>query len=548
MAQISISRPVAYFCAEYGLQAGLPLYAGGLGVLAGDTVKEAADQNFPMVAVGLLYRGGKAIQKLTPEGTQIEEDLSVDPVSLGFEHVFVPQEDQPLFVRVHLTREDVWARVWKRTVNNTTLYLLDTDTDQNDPDERGISKAIYLGSEEALLKQQMVLGIGGVKLLDHLDIHPSVYHINEGRPAFLYWQLIRQFMENGGLTFEAAGAKAKSMIVYTNHTLVRAGNQSYNTQLLENYSLYYANKMGVRIGDLLKPGIDKSTGSFSMTQFALNLSVKASTVSQPHFELSKSLWPEFDWVNITNGVHLPTWQDKGIKETQTDPVKLWEVHRRLKQELMEFVVKRAGYGYDPDRLVIAWARRIAGYKRLNSIFEDVNRLAAILKKTNYPVQLLVAGKAHASDTAAKQILQNVIHAMQQQLSGHAIFVPNYDIEVAQMMTRGADVWINTPIQGQEASGTSGMKAVANGVLQLTVEDGWAAEVDWHDRGWTMDNNHLKETFYFRLEQDIVPAFYHRDEQGIPREWVARMQKTINLSEQYSTTRMLKDYETKLYNV
>jgi starch phosphorylase len=536
---------VAYFCAEFGFP-GLPLYAGGLGVLAGDTVREAADRNFPMVAVGLLYRGGKAVQKFTPDSLQVEEDLTVDPVSLGFEHVFVPQEDQPLFVRVHLTKEDVWARVWKRTVNNTTLYLLDTDTDQNEPQERGICKAIYLGSEEALIKQQMVLGIGGVKLLDALNIHPSVYHLNEGRPAFLYWQLIRQFMEKGGLNFTEAKTKAQAMIVYTNHTLVRDGNQAYDTALLENYSLYYAHKMGVRIEELLAPGIDKGTGNFSMTLFALNVSRKASAVSQPHYELSRSLWPEFSWVGITNGIHLPTWQDPEIKAAQDNAKNLWDKHRQKKRELMEFVVKQAGYGYDPERLVITWARRIAGYKRLNALIEDVNRLAKILTNVERPVQLLIAGKAHAADVSAKVMLQKVIKSMGKELAGYAIFVPDYTIEVAQKLVIGSDVWLNTPIQGQEASGTSGMKAVSNGVLQLTVEDGWTAEVDWHELGWTLDNNHLTETLYFRLEQDVVPMFYHWDVNNYPIEWITRMQKTMKLSQIYSTTRMLQEYRDKLY--
>lgn len=546
MANISIDRPVAYFCAEYGLQANLPLYAGGLGVLAGDTVKEAADQNFPMVAIGLLYRGKKWIQRLTPEGMQTEEDLEVDPVSLGFEHVYLPAEDQPLFVRVHLTREDVWARVWKRAVNNTTLYLLDTDTDQNQPNERGICEALYFGTDENIIKQQMLLGIGGVKLLEALNIHPSLFHINEGRPAFLYWQLIRQNMEKGGMNFQEAAGKAKQMIVYTNHTLVRAGNQAYDKQLLENYSLYYAEKMGVRIDELLKPGIDETTGEFSMTQFALNVSRRASAVSQPHFELSKSLWPEFNWVGITNGVHLPTWQDQAVWQGRSDPASLWTAHQQKKRELMEFVLKRSGFGYDPERLVIAWARRIAGYKRLNTVFEDSQRLAAILKRQNQPGQILIAGKAHTSDSASKQVLKEVLEIMRTTLADHAIYVPNYDLEVANHLTRGADVWLNTPMLGQEASGTSGMKAIANGVIQLTVEDGWAAEVDWHEVGWTLDANHLAETFYFRLEQDIVPTFYHRNSQGIPEEWIKMMQLSLDLSQKYSTNRMLKDYQDKLY--
>ncbi len=539
---------VAYFCAEYGIQADLPLYAGGLGVLAGDTVKEATDQGLQMVAVGLLYRGENYVQRLDDKGMQTEEDLEIDPVKSGFEHVYTTKEqDQPLFIKVHLTKQNVWARVWKRTVDQTTIYLLDADTDQNSPEDRDITHALYDGSEELLIKQQMLLGIGGVKLLWSLGLSPKVFHVNEGRPAFLYWQLIRQFMDREEMSYEEAKEKAKAKIVYTNHTLVRAGNQAYDKALLEKYTMYYAEKMGVTIEELLAPGIDENTdGKFSMTQFALNSASKASSVSQSHFELSKNIWPEFEWVNITNGVHLPTWQDSEIAACEKEGDELWKVHQQKKGELVSFVKSRTGYGYDPNRLVISWARRIAGYKRPNSLFEDVTRLAAILRSEERPVQLLMAGKAHAQDTAAKKLLMEMIGHMQNELSGYALFIPQYDIEVAQNLVKGSDVWINTPILGQEASGTSGMKAIANGVLQLTVEDGWAAEVDWHDLGWTLDSNHLASTFYFRMEEDIVPRFYDRDENGIPQEWLSCMKRSVELSGRFSTKRMVDEYQQYLY--
>jgi len=542
-------RPVAYFCAEYGLQADLPLYAGGLGVLAGDTVKETADQNFPLVAVGLLYRGGKAIQNVDESGWPNEIDLDIDPVKSGFEHVYaIDDSDQPLFVRIHLTTTDVWARVWKRTVNNTTIYLLDTDTDQNEPEERGIAKALYYGSEEFLVKQQMILGIGGVKLLRFLDIHPVLYHVNEGRPAFLYWEVIRGLMDKESLSYKEAAQKAKEMIVYTNHTLVKAGNQSYDKSILENYGVYYAKKMGVGVEELLAPGFEKGAATFNMTRFALNTARKASSVSQSHFELSKNIWPDYDWVNITNGVHMPTWQDSEIGQADKAQTEiLWQVHAKKKQELVDFVQQRTGFGYDPNRLVISWARRFAGYKRPTALFEDIKRLVAIVKDKDKPVQLLVTGKAHPTDTAAKKLIQEVIGYMKDQLSGNALFIPNYDLDVSRYLVRGSDVWLNTPVVGQEACGTSGMKAIANGVLQLTVEDGWTAEVDWHDIGWTLDSNHLTQTLYFRLEDDVIPMFYHRNEAGVPVEWVERMRRSIELAERFSTTRMLTEYKEKLYS-
>lgn len=543
--QISSDHPVAYFCAEFGLDTSLPLYAGGLGVLAGDTVKEAADQHFPMVALGLLYRGCDAVSYVDESGMQFEHDIDIDPVAAGFEHVYIPEEDQPLFVRIHLTEEDVWARVWKKTVNQATIYLLDTDTDQNEPEERGIACAIYSGGDDFLLKQQMILGIGGVKVLDALGIEPVLYHVNEGRPAFLYWQLIRRLMDSRGMTYEEAAAAARGQIVYTNHTLVRAGNNAYERQLLENYALYYAQKMGVSIKELLEPGVDPSTDAFSMTQFALNTSRKSSAVSQLHYDLSKNLWPEYSWVGITNGVHMPTWQDPEIVAAETREA-IWQAHQRNKQELVDFCKERTGYGYDPNRLVVGWARRIATYKRPLALFEDIERLMKILSREGREVQIVMSGKAHAKDGPAKKMLQQVIQHMQTDLNGYALYIPNYDLDVAARMVRGADVWLNTPILGKEASGTSGMKAMANGVLQLTVEDGFAAEVDWHGVGWTLDSNHIAPTIYLRLEDDIVPLFYDRDPEGVPQGWVKRMKQSIEKSQQFSTTRMLKEYQEKLY--
>jgi glucan phosphorylase len=546
MTAITTKHPVAYFCAEYGLQPELPLYAGGLGMLAGDTVKEAGDQNFPLVAVGLFYRGGKVIQCLDESGNQFEEDMEVDPVSCGLEHVYLPHQEQPLFIRVHMTTVDVWARVWKKRYGSVDLYLLDTDTDQNLPTERGINKALYIGTEEKLLKQQMLLGIGGVKLLQALDIHPALYHVNEGRPAFLHWQLIRERMETSGMGYEEAAEAARQMVVYTNHTLVRAGNQDYDSELLRRYGQYYAEKMGISIDDLLSPGIESSTGKFSLTKYALETSHRASAVSQPHFELSRSLWPEFNWESITNGVHLPTWQDNDIIASNLESEALWQSHMHKKQELADFVLRRTGYTFDPNHLVLVWARRIAGYKRLQVLFDDLEALRQILQDPKQPVHLLVAGKAHAYDGTGKQIIRDVIGYMQNELSGSALYIPNYDMEAALHLTRGADVWLNTPIKAQEASGTSGMKAIANGVLQLTVEEGWAAEVDWRDVGWSLDDDHVSETLYFRLTHDVVPAYYARNAQGIPEEWVERMKRSILLASKYSTTRMLQEYQDLLY--
>jgi len=547
MSQYTAQNPIAYFCAEFGIDSHLPLYAGGLGVLAGDTVKEAADQGLPFVAVGLMYRGENAIQEITSDGMQQEKDLDVDPLSLGFEHVYV--DDMPLFIKVHLTTIDVWARCWKKTLKNgVTLYLLDTETDQNLKQERVITHALYSGTEESLLKQQLILGIGGVKLLHALDIYPNLYHINEGRPAFLHWQLIRTYMDTHGLSYEEARDKAKSKTVYTNHTLVAAGNESYNVNLLKTYGLYYAEKMGISIDKLLEPGIEDNPEKFNMTRFALNVSCKASGVSLPHYELSKKQWPEYQWHHITNGVHFPTWQDQEMRACDKDGNCIWTVHQRNKKDLREYIQKTTGFAYDENRMVISWARRMAGYKRPQEIFDDINRLKNILTNLKYPVQILISGKAHAKDTQAKMFLQEMIHHMQHELSGYVLYIPNYNMEVAQYLVRGSDVWLNTPTKGMEASGTSGMKAAANGVLQCTVRDGWTEEVDWYGIGWDLDPNHLSSSFYHLLESDIVPKFYQRDENGVPQAWLERMKKTLTMALQYSATRMMNEYKQKLYNL
>lgn len=542
---ISAAHPVAYFCAEFGFDANLPIYAGGLGILAGDTLKQAADSSFPMVGVGLLYRGYGAKQRITEDGEQVDEDWLFDPLSQGLEHVYI--DDMPLFIKVHLSEVDVWLRCWKKTfANGVVLYLLDSETDQNQLPERSITQVLYSGTQESQLKQQLLLGIGGVKLLTALGIHPSLYHVNEGRPAFLHWQLIRQFMDTHRISYESARQLAIDRTVYTNHTLVAAGNQGYPMDLLKIFSRYYADKMGIFQDELLQPGVDLDPTVFAITRYALNVSKKASGVSQLHSRLSEEYWPQYHWTNITNGVHFPTWQSSLLtEEVINNPEQLWQAHVTEKNSLAEFVQKHTGFGYDPNRMVITWARRLAGYKQLGVLFEDLERLRHILKKKDCQVQLLIAGKAHQGDSHGKGILKDVISYMQRELSGNALFIPNYNIEVAQHLVKGSDLWINTPQLGKEACGTSGMKASANGVLQSSIPDGWIAEVNLDGFGWILPAKELSNALYSQLENEVVPLYYER-ENGIPANWIKRMQATIAMSQQFSAERMIKEYQEKLY--
>ena len=545
MKNFTAQNPIAYFSAEFGLKAELPVYAGGLGVLAGDILKEAADLEWPMIGIGLLYHGEESVQIITTEGNQIETNNDYVPNEVGLE--LVMDGDRPLYIKVNLTQMEVWVQVWKYQVGKTVaLYLLDPDNERNHAHERRLAHALYAGTEEELIKQQIILGVAGVKLLRALDIVPGIYHVNEGRPSFLHWQLIRSFMEHDDMSYRQAKKAAIDLTVYTNHTVVAAGNQTYDLDYMKVYGKYYAKKMGITVDELVKPG---AVGDrFNVTNFALNVSRKASSVSKPHFEICKKQWPKYNWCNVTNAVHMPTWQNRSVLEVASDIEALWQHHREEKRRTMEYLHSLTGYVYDPEKLVITWARRVATYKQLDKLFEDIEALQAILLSTERPVQLLVAGKAHVFDTKGKQIIREVIGCMSQELAGHALFIPNYNIDVGAAITRGSDVWINTPVYGEEASATSGMKAISNGVLQCTVTDGWCREVDWSDEsiGWALDHKRLTASFIETMKDKIVPKFYERDANNMPKAWIKMMQKSIELSKYYSATRMLQDYETKLY--
>lgn len=541
-------HPIVYLCAEFGFDAQLPIYAGGLGILAGDTVKEAADQNLPFLAIGLLYRGQNMRTSLTEEGLQVESDWHFDPVAAGLEHVYT-QTGQPLFISVIVGEEQVWLRCWKKSFGpHTSLYLLDSDTDQNPSHLRNLTQHLYTGDLEYQVRQQVLHGVGAIELLKALQIDPCLFHLNEGRPVFAHWQLLIELMNQHQVAAESALQLVKNKIVYTNHTLVAAGNLSYPMKILTNLARPYAEQMKISIEQLLSLGATSDPDQYSITMAALNVSHKANGVSAIHTQLSKQNWPDYTWVNITNGVHRPTWQLPAIIEAQSDPALLWQRHQAAKYSLRDFILQETGFSYDPSRLVISWARRIAGYKQLHLLFEDLERLQRILTKVDQPIQLLVSGKAHFGDTHAKGLLQEVIAAFSTTLAGHALFIPNYNLRIAQYLTQGSDVWINTPVRGNEASGTSGMKAIANGVLQATVADGWAAEVEWAGVGWQIDAERTAESFYELLETQIAPEFYERDQAGVPQAWVKKMQASLALFERFSSERMLKEYQTLLYQV
>lgn len=545
--QFTAAAPVAYFSAEFAIDSGLPIYAGGLGILAGDILKEAADLKMNMVGVGLLYKGEEARQVITVEGNQIEENINYRPEDYGLELIY-DSDEQPLFVKVHLTQVDVWVQIWRKKIGPTVdLYLLDPDNYRNHSHERRLAWAIYAGTQEEIIKQQLILGIGGVKALRALKIKPALYHVNEGRPSFLHWQLIRESMDFDNTTYTQASRKAKAMTVYTNHTVVAAGNQTYDLDLMKAYCKYYSEKMGIKVDQLLKDGTDRQD-RFDVTLFALNTSCRASAVSAPHYEICLQNWPKYHWVQVTNGVHFPTWRDEALADPKLSNQELWQRHQENKNQTRDLIDQLTGFRYDSDKLVITWARRFAAYKQPDLIFRDIEALQQILLSTNRPVQLLIAGKAHVFDYKAKQVIREIIGYLSQELAGHALFIPNYNMELGAALTRGSDIWLNTPRPGEEASGTSGMKAAANGVLNLTTPDGWAAEIDWSKTtaGWSLDPQNLQDSFFQKMNETILDAFYQRDEQNVPLNWLRMMRTAIKIAPNYDAKRMMEDYCDRLY--
>lgn len=539
-----IRDPVVYLSAEFAIDNELPTYSGGLGILAGDIMNQAAIEHYPMVGIGILYRGTEFVQNITHEGKAVTKDSEFDHDTSFLRQT--TQGGKTLIIEVESNGQKIKVKSYHVRLSDTTiLFFLSTNIDGNPPEWINDMNALYRGDSESQIRQQFILGVGGMKLLKQLEIEPRIYHINEGRPEFIIWEITNQLMKEKNMSFEDAWNEAKKRIVYTNHTLVTAGNLVHPLGLVKKYSYDISQQMGVDNDLLVKDGVDQS-GSFNTTLFALNTSHKHNAVSRSHEEYAKRDWPNFEWTYITNGIYMPRWQDSDYRNMDISDEEIWNQHQVKKRELMETVVKRTGFGYDTNKLVITWARRLAEYKQPRVIFSDVEKLEKILTDPQKPVQLLFAGNSHTGDVDAKSIIEDLIHIFSTELAGSAIFVPNYNISLANHLTSGSDVWLNTPKGNLEACGTSGMKAVSNGVLNCTVIDGWTNEVDWNEIGWTLKSENTAESFYETLENDIVPMYFDRDESGIPRRWVARMRKSIELSDNFSSDKMFAKYKEEIY--
>jgi glycogen phosphorylase len=601
----------AYFCAEYGLTDCLPIYSGGLGVLAGDHLKSASDLGLPLVAVGLLYQEGYFAQYLNADGWQQERYPINDFYNMPL-HLERNADGSELRIEVDYPGRTVYARIWRVQVGTVPLYLLDTNIEPNNPYDHDITDELYGGDLDMRIHQEMMLGIGGVRALKALGYSPTVYHLNEGHSAFLILERIRKLIQEQGLSFYEAKQVAQATQVFTTHTPVSAGFDLFPPDKAMYYVGHYANVFGLSREEFLGLGRENPgdhASPFSMAALALKTSSFTNGVSSLHGEVSRvmfqGLWPnlplpEVPITSITNGVHArsvvakstqelydrylgPSWSDKGADDPMWERVnsmpdeELWRNHERQRSELVVYVRERmlkhlrdrgappaelaqAHEVLDPSVLTIGFARRFATYKRANLFMRDMERIKKIMMgNKDRQVQFVIAGKAHPKDMPGKELIRQIIHEIREAgIGDHVVFVPDYDIYLARMMVAGCDVWLNTPRRPREASGTSGMKGSMNGLPNLSILDGWWDEADYVRTGWpighgeTYDDPEYEDqveanALYELFEEEVVPLFYNRDSEGIPRGWVAKMKDAIRLNTPvFNTARMLRDYAVHGY--
>jgi starch phosphorylase len=597
--------PIAYFSAEYGLHHSLPFYAGGLGFLAGDYIKECSDLRVPLVAVGFMYPEGYVRQRIREDGWQENLDQILDRDAASISRVFNEKGEQ-IVVKVPLTEPPIHVAVWKVEVGRVCLYLMDTDIEINDPWNRSISARLYSGDVEQRLRQEIILGIGGSEVLEALGIKHSVLHLNEGHAAFALLERIRDGVQ-GGMNYEEAADQVKRTSVFTTHTPVPAGHDVFPFQLMEKYFHSYWPALGLDRDRFLRLGVhpNEPNAGFNMTAFALRMSGYRNGVSKRHGEVARrmwqALWPELpeDKVPIdyvTNGVHVPTWIEPKLEllfnqylgpawlEEHDNPSlwelvekipddALWKTHYWLKIKLIDAIRERSrqrwakdrvspsialagGALLDPSVLTLGFARRFATYKRADLIFYDLERLKNLLNDRWRPVQIIFAGKAHPADDPGKQLLQRVFNATRDPATGGRIaFVEDYGEQFAQYMVHGVDVWLNNPVPPMEACGTSGMKAALNGVPHLSIMDGWWMEGFNGKNGWTFgqeesgDNRGTADAdaIYRILEEEVIPLYYKVSDDGTPHDWVKVMKECIKSNgPRFSTRRMVKEYIQKFY--
>lgn len=601
---------VAYFSAEYGLADCLPLYSGGLGMLAGDHLKSASNLNLPLVGVGLAYRQGYFTQYLNHDGWQQEEYHPNDFYSLPMSLVHDDQ-GREVTITVDIAGQPLVARAWRVQVGRVPLYLLDANLEANPPELRAVTHQLYGGDRRMRIRQEILLGIGGVRLLAALGVECPVLHMNEGHSAFAALERIRLLRQQHRLSFDEAREVVKASGCFTTHTPVPAGNDYFEPALIEEHFRDYVAQLGISLPVLMGYGRVNPADAhepFCMTVLALRLSGFNNGVSRLHGQVSRKMWqgvwPQFPVedvpiTHITNGVHIPSWISMDMaylylrylgpawnedpdsasvwaRVTEIPDGELWRVHERRRARLVAFVrarlarqlerrgaspeaVRRSAEVLSSEVLTVVFARRFATYKRAVMILQDLERLIRIVNHPSRPVQFVFAGKAHPKDQEGKEFIRRVVEACNHpQLRQRMVFIEDYDINVARYLVQGADVWLNTPRRPLEACGTSGMKAAANGALNLSVLDGWWDEGFQPGLGWAIgagevyDDPHLQDqleaqALYRLLEDEVAPLFYQRDEEGLPRGWIAYMKKSLStLCPVFNTHRMLEDYAEQAY--
>ncbi|MBI2847854.1 MAG: alpha-glucan family phosphorylase [Chloroflexi bacterium] len=599
---------IAFFSAEFAIHNSLPIYAGGLGILAGDICKEASDLGVPIVGVGFMYPQGYFRQKISVEGWQEEnyrhlnfDEAPVNPV--------LTAQGQVMLTEVELENRPVFTRLWQVRVGRVNIYLLDTNVEENPPLDRQLSARLYTADREQRIQQEIILGIGGVRALRALGIRPKLWHANEGHTAFMMLERVREDVANGS-TFDEAVKKVQASTIFTTHTPVPAGHDIFPVSLIEKYFREYSPALGADFGAFLKLGqqYGASDQSFNMTALGLKMAEHRNSVSKLHEEVTRrmwhGLWPEANIeevpiTHITNGIHVLSWvapemsnlyekhlgrdisrryDDTSLYEKvlEIPDEEIWRVREALRSKLVGAMQERVqkcwaegdctaqqivalGALISPDVLTVGFVRRFAEYKRPGLIFQDIERLKRLVTNPWHPVQIIFAGKSHPADFASKFLLHNVyMMATAREFHGRISFVEDYDMHMARFLVQGVDVWLNTPRRLQEACGTSGMKAVTNGALHLSVRDGWWHEAYNGTNGWAVgdgpenfnpaeEDNTDAGSLYQLLEQQVVPLFYDRDRSGTPHGWVRMIKESIgSIVPFFSSRRMLKEYVRRMY--
>jgi glycogen phosphorylase len=599
-----LDGPIAYFCAEYGLHESMGIYSGGLGVLAGDHLKAASDMALPFIGVGLFYRRGYFRQTIDADGHQEHAYPDYDPSRLPLRQV-ADDDGGPLRIPVELPDRTVWCAVWLAQVGRVPLLLLDTDIPENDDADRPITHILYVRGREMRLHQEIVLGVGGVRALRVLGINPAAWHLNEGHSAFMLVERAREKTLDGSSLDEAFG-QIRRNAVFTIHTPASAGNERFEAGLVRRLAAPLVEAGGLDMERILElgRGVDGDPGQFDMTAFSLRLTNGANAVSKLDAETANGTWQDVSEkpiLGITNGVHPPSWLGEPIRQLyqaqgadidhldasdgkrrfwehldRIPDEQLWDAHRRQKLELAMFARRRlqlqfARHGeapglleelskaLDPEALTIGFARRFATYKRAALLFSDEERLAHILLNADRPVQIVFAGKAHPADRPGQRMIQDIFtRTRSPKLASRVFVIEDYDIRIGRYLVQGVDVWLNNPRRPLEASGTSGMKAAINGIVNCSVLDGWWDEGYNGRNGWAIGGREMNpdegaqdwadaQEIYRLLEEEIVPAYYERDEAGLPRRWLALMKESMaSTIWQFSTTRMLEEYSELLY--